>query len=187
MDVKTTVPAVARKNKRRRRKGKAKAQPHKDTLEATVTHHTEEKTCSAASVTPVNAHQSVVVNHAAESAATAHQPKSAPVDLTTCDSVSYEMRDCIPGVKYMKNGTQDWTPVVKRSRRRKKSDYVPSGSCNSSSSDTSESELDVSCSRKVEYDVREGIPGVTIYRRNVVWKPVMPSPVSSRTRSRTNK
>ena len=87
VDVKTTVPVV-RKKKRRRRKGKAKAQPHKDTLEATVAHHTEEKTCSAASVSPVNAHQSVVV---AESAATAHQPKSAPVDLTTCDSVSYEM------------------------------------------------------------------------------------------------
>ena len=180
-----------------------------------MAHHAEEKTSSATAVTPVNAHQPTIVNnheHAASanssmtptthqsnfiqhieasannfvtvSAVTAHQPKPVPVDLTTCESVLYEMRDRIPRVKYMKNGTEGWTPVVKRSRRRKMPNN-DSGTCNSSS-DTSESELDVSYSRMVQYSVRDGIPGVSIHRRNVIWKPVMPSPVSSRTRSRTN-
>ena len=53
-------------------------------------------------------------------------------------------------------------------------------------SENSDRELDVSCSRKVKYSVREGVPGLTIYRRNVVWKPVAPSPVALRKRSRTN-
>ena len=75
------------------------------------------------------------------------------------------------------------TPVVKWSQSRKKLDR-DSDTCNSSS-DTSESELNVSCSRMV---VPEGIPGVSVHRRNVIWKPIMHtlSPVSSRTRSRTN-
>ena len=53
------------------------------------------------------------------------------------------------------------TPVVKWSRRRKKPDR-DSDTCNSSS-DTSESELNVSCSRMVQYSVPEGIPGVSIH------------------------
>ena len=57
------------------------------------------------------------------------------------------MRDHIPGVKYTKNGSEDWTPVVKRSRRKKRSDHQ----CpDDSSSDTSGSELDVSYSRVVQ-------------------------------------
>ena len=49
------------------------------------------------------------------------------------------------------------TPVVKCSWRRKKPDR-DSDTCNSSS-DTSESELNISCSRMVQYSVPEGIPG----------------------------
>ena len=88
------------------------------------------------------------------------------------------MRDRVPGVKYIRNGSEAWTPVVKRSRRK---NHCP----NDSSSDTSGSELDVSCSRMVQYSVREGVPGVSIHRRNVVWKPIVPSPVATRTRSKS--
>ena len=44
-----------------------------------------------------------------------HESKPVAVDLTTCNSVSYEMRDQVPGVRYTKNGIEAWTPVVKRS------------------------------------------------------------------------
>ena len=222
-DLKATVPVVKKKTKQRRKR-KAKAQPHRDTQEATVAHHAEEKTSFATTITPVNAHQHSIVNldeHATSSAtncSTTPGTKSiqhneisanssvevtarpapvdlascesaspptevtalpAPVDLTTCESVSYEMRERIPGVKYMKDGIEGWTPVRKRSRRRKNSDHD-----SDTSSDTSGSELDVSCSRVVKYSVSEGVPGISIFRRNVTWKPIMPSPVASRTRSR---
>ena len=106
------------------------------------------------------------------------------VDLSTCESVTYEMKDRIPSVKYTKNGDEEWTPVVKRSHRKRRFDHA---SDNSESSDTSGSELDVSCSRKVQYSVREGVPGVSIHRRNVTWKLIMPNPVANRTRSKFKK
>ena len=37
----------------------------------------------------------------------------------------------------------------------------------------------------MQYSVCEGVPGVSVHRRNVVWTPVVPSPVVTRTRSRT--
>ena len=72
----------------------------------------------------------------------AHHP--AVVDLTTCDSVPYEMRDDVHGVKYTKSGTEDWIQSLK-------------GLEENDSSDFSASELDVSCSRKVKYTVRDGV------------------------------
>ena len=88
----------------------------------------------------------------------------------------------MPGVKYTKSETEDWTWVIKRSQRRKKPQTVDS-------SDYSGSELDVSCSRKVEYTVHDGVPGVIVYCRNIIilWKAIKPSPIATRTRSKINK
>ena len=136
-----------------------------------MAHHADEKKASAcsAAMTPITAH---------------HESKPVAVNLTTCNSVSYEMRDQVPGVRYTKNGIEAWTPVVKRSRR-KALKKQPDNSTVESTSDSSGSELDVTCSRMVQYSVREGVPGVSVHRRNVVWTPVVPSPVATRTRSRT--
>ena len=95
-----------------------------------------------------------------------------PVDLTACENVVYEKRDEVPGVNYTLNGSETWTPVVRKRRR---------SSASSTGASSSSSELDVSCSRKVQYQERNGAPGLSIHRRNVKWTPVMPSPVSSRT------
>ena len=122
---------------------------------------------SATLSTPIVAHQCDPSTSAAV---------KEPVDLTACENVVYEKRDEVPGVKYTLNGSETWTPVVKRKRRR---------SSTSSTGDSSSSELDVSCSRKVQYQERNGAPGLSIHRRNVKWTPVVPSPVASRTRSRT--
>ena len=100
-----------------------------------------------------------------------------PVDLTACENIVYEKKDEVPGVNYTLNGSETWTPVVKRKRRR--------SSASSTGASSSSSELDVSCSRKVQYQERNGAPGLSIHRRNVKWTPVIPSPVASRTRSRT--
>ena len=48
----------------------------------------------------------------------------------------------------------------------------------------SDSDVDVSCSRLVQYEEHDGIPGLKIFRRGPpTWKPT--SPVASRTRSTT--
>ena len=139
---------------------------------------------SSVAVSPANAHQPTMAHYAKDKASASlayhtevektsrasrsvvavipHRSKSAsPVVLTTCQSVSYEMRDCVPGVKYINNTTEPWTPVMKRSGRKKKPDQVFDPV--DSSSDTSGS--DVSCSRTVHYSLREGVPGMSIHRR----------------------
>ena len=64
-------------------------------------------------------YSSTMVHHTeGKSSATNETPPQQPamVDLTTCESVSYEMRDRVPGVKYMV--VEAWTPVVKQSCRK---------------------------------------------------------------------
>ena len=78
--------------------------------------------------------------------------------------------------EYTLDGNETWTPVIKRKRRPRRS---------STEDRSSSSELDVSCSRMVQYQEHNGAPGLSIHRRNVGWTPIEPSPVASRTRSRT--
>ena len=53
-------------------------------------------------------------------------------------------------------------------------------------SESSSSDLDVSCSRQIDYTIRDGVPGLTVYRRNPnpKWSPIAPSPIASRTRTK---
>ena len=41
---------------------------------------------------------------------------SVALDLLSCESISYEMCQNIPGVTNMKDGCEGWTPVVSRNR-----------------------------------------------------------------------
>ena len=106
---------------------------------------------------------------------------SAALDLLSCESISYEMRQNIPGGICMKDGYEGWTPVVSRNRRRKKLKQQPI-----SSSDDSDSELDVRGAREVSYQERDGVPYLYVCRgctsRNVKWTPIAPSPIAFRTR-----
>ena len=96
------MPGVKNKKKLKRKRSSAKTQPKKDHLDATERAHqaTPEKKATSNSA-PITAHRSkqTVVNE-----------KPSVVDLTSCDSVVYEMRDGTSGVKYTKNGTEAWTP-----------------------------------------------------------------------------
>ena len=72
-----------------------------------------------------------------------------------CRDVGYECRDCVPGVSYKSaDGRDEWTPVIRRKRRSVMKNLE-------SESSESDSEVDVSCSRKVEYEKRDGIPGLS--------------------------
>ena len=59
-------------------------------------------------------------------------------------------------------------------------------------SSESDGEVNVSCSRKVEYEKRDGIPGLNIYRKGPpIWTPIQATtvvePIAARTRSKTFK
>ena len=98
-------------------------------------------------------------------------------NLSDCEDVKYESRNYTPGVSYKTlEGLEQWTPVVRRKRTKQQvhKDTDP---------DSSGSEVDVSCSRLVEFQKQDGVPGLKIYRRGpAVW-----TPVALRTRSRTSK
>ena len=111
------------------------------------------------------------------------------LDLSKCQDVRYESRDYIPGVSYKSvDGEEGWTPVIRRKRKT-----VKLRRSSESESSTSGSEVDVSCSRKVEYEKRNETPGLNIYRRGPVeWTPIQAAtctnpvePIAARTRSKT--
>ena len=96
-------------------------------------------------------------------------PRSQGLGLSKCQDVRYESRDYIPGVSYKSvDGEEGWTPVIRRKRKT-----VRLRRSSESESSTSGSEVNVSCLRKVEYEKRNEIPGLNIYRRGPVeWTPI---------------
>ena len=104
-------------------------------------------------------------------------------NLSKCQDVRYECHDCVPGASYKSaDGRDEWTPVIRRKRRSAMKNLE-------SESSESDSEVDVSCSRKVEYEKRDGIPGLSIYRRGPAkWTPILArrceEPIAARTRSK---
>ena len=110
-------------------------------------------------------------------------------DLSKCVNIEYENRDFVPSVSYRTLDGEGWTPVIKKKRIRLR--WRTSGS-SYSESDGSGNEVDVSCSRLVEFEKREGTPGLMIYRRGPpTWTPIRSAakmgPIASRTRSKTAK
>ena len=86
------------------------------------------------------------------------------------------------------DGEEGWTPVVKKRRIRR---GRTSGNLESES-DGSGSEVNISCSRLVEFEKQEGTPGLMIYRRGPpTWTPIRSAakmgPIASRTWSKTAK
>ena len=66
------------------------------------------------------------------------------------------------------DGEEGWTPVIRRKRKTVRLRRI-----SESEISTSGSEVDVSCSRKVEYEKRNEIPGLNIYRRGPFeWTPI---------------
>ena len=74
-------------------------------------------------------------------------------------------------------GNEQWTHVVKRKRTKQRVHEADTDS------DSSGSEVDVSCSRLVEFHKKDGVPGLNIYRRG----PTIWTLLALRTRSRTSR
>ena len=143
-----------------------------------------------------NAEDSILSNDHPDAHQQQEQPEhskdhQAPeLDLTSCNTIRYEMRDDVPGVTFSaEDGSGGWTPVVRRKRRavtRPQKTQTPS----STIPESSDEELDVHLrkARQVEYKERDSTPGLRMRlgctNRNFKWAPIVPSPVSTRTRSR---
>lgn len=107
-------------------------------------------------------------------------PSCGP-DLVSCELVAYEMRDEVPGIRFAEHGKEQWTPVVSKRRGRTRL----------KDNDVEDDDLNLKDARQVEYQERDNLPGLYVRRgctmNSVSWIPIAPSPISSRTRSQTNK
>jgi len=114
------------------------------------------------------------------------------VDLTCCKAVEFELRDEVPGVRFLADEHEGWTPIVKR--KRKRGHHFPSASRSDSDSSTdSESSTDEIPAHilnaqvvKCHVNTVDSSPGLH-YRMSRVrgWIPISPSPapIAGRTRS----
>ena len=181
-----TVNKTLKKNKGKKQK-KAKAKP--SSVQGTTDKVASKQDSSApkVAVTPIAAHQSIQPSNDPKDMS----PKpEEPINLLACDAVEFETKDDVPGVKYkMANGSEGWTPVTRRRRRKSRTKLrkpINYPDIDTTDSESSSSDLDMSCSRQIDYTIRDGVPGLTVYRRNPnpKWSPIAPSPVASRTRTK---
>ena len=193
----TAKNLLPKKKSKQRKSEKRMTQPQNITQKARkAVNHSDSNTV----MTPITSHQSPVKNSAAATPDEPSKPdptkgislSETAVDLTSCDQVRFELRNHVPGLSDTVDGNENWTPVKKKRKQHRKR-LNSSNSCIDDNTDSSGSELDITCSRLVEYTPRDGVPGLTVYRRNSLWTPIKPStsfsysasPVASRTRSRT--
>ena len=110
------------------------------------------------------------------------------VDLHSCTSVKYDVRDGTHGVKFKtKHGLESWTPVKKGAvgpltqQKRDGSRHSPR-MCQAE-------ELDRHLGKEVTYFQIDGTPGLRFRRgkttQSYEWTPIAPSPIASRTRIKT--
>ena len=87
---------------------------------------------------------------------------SESLDLMSCEAVALDVRD-VPGVSFVKDGVEQWSPVVSRRRRARPME-------NSSSSDGSDLDL-TNC--QATYHTLNGTPGVACkFGRSRTWTPI---------------
>ena len=96
------------------------------------------------SLDPTQCEDPVEYDQSLDSSGAVSEAESSHLGLINYDSVAYEMKDGVPGMKFTVDGSDGWTPVRKR-RCRPKSQMRASSDSEGSSSD-----VDVSCARLVE-------------------------------------
>ena len=62
-----------------------------------------------------------------------HELVDMESNLTVCENGRFEMRDAVPGLAFSRNGSQGWTPVVHRKKRRQIRKMTPTRSTNAES------------------------------------------------------
>ena len=109
------------------------------------------------------------------------------VDLSTCSLVKYEERSHIPGVRFVVENHEGWTPIVKGSEKKNTADNGDGSRRNPVRSKDEMLKLDYA--KEVKYVQRYGTPGLTFRRgktnHSYQWIPIVPgSPVATRTRTK---
>ena len=84
--------------KRRKKRRQKKAQPKHEVVETQHPRDSKENQNDPALSTPNVAHQR------SQESSTSSEEVNEPVDLTTCETVTYEKRNKVPGVKYTLDG-----------------------------------------------------------------------------------
>ena len=111
------------------------------------------------------------------------------INLSTCESVMYEMRDDIPGVTFTRGGYTDWTPVRKSDLDKATGHHEGNGT-STAPRRAAMKKLQTKYAKEVAYREISGTPGLLLRRGNTrhsyEWLPIVPSPIASRTRNRTD-
>ena len=104
----------------------------------------------------------------------------------------YEMRDDIPGVKFVKGGQAGWTPVQKPESGLDQAIDREEGNGTLTTPRRAtiwRSYRSNNYAKEVAYREISGTPGLLFRRGNTrhsyEWLPVVPSPIASRTRNKT--
>lgn len=111
------------------------------------------------------------------------------IDLAKCEKVEYEWREGKPGVKFSRDEIEGWTPVV-RKRSTKRRGLLYAQNQHDENNESSDEELRITqVSRRVKYQVIDGVPGLRIQKGNtmsgVTWNPIAPTPIALRTRAKS--
>ena len=109
------------------------------------------------------------------------------VDLSTCSLVKYEEKSHVPGVRFVVENREGWTPVVKGSEKKNTADNGDGSRRNPVRS--KDEILKLNYAKEVKYVQRNGTPGLTFRRgktnHSYQWIPIVPgSPVATRTRTK---
>ena len=83
--------------------------------------------------------------------------------MVACKPVVFEMRQFTPGLQYVKDSEQNWTPVV-RKRKTKRGKTMHTKESTSTSTSSSDSELDVGTARQVYYQECGKVSGLYVRR-----------------------
>ena len=101
----------------------------------------------------------------------------------------YEMRDDIPDVTFTRGGHTDWTPVRKSDLDKATGHHEGNGT-STAPRRAAMKKLQTKYAKEVAYREISGTPGLLLRRGNTrhsyEWLPIVPSPIASRTRNRTD-
>ena len=195
---------VKKARKWRKRKRKQASATSKTTTPLVTTHSKSQSQLITASLnkehpSPVSdTRQSTDRPLTDESPTSLDDSSPVPVDLTSCSSVQYMVKEGVHGVSYRNHlGEQGWTPVIGRKKRRHIPDYIKRRFPRdhpvhnpSSGSESDEQDLDnvipsAGCNPtvNVNYKMIDNISGLSVKTRcTKSW-----TPVAARTRARVKK
>ena len=119
------------------------------------------------------------------------EAKPSPVpDLSTCDSLQYQVKDGVQGVNHIRDdGSKAWTPIQRESTVNLELTAIGDGSRMNPRMSTAQGLPNFQLTKEVSFLKVNGSPGLRFRRggtnRSYQWVPIAPSLVATRTRAKT--